>query len=196
MVEDLRPHWWFLVPPVSLLVLALLVAIVAKATVDNDILSLFTVVLVLAALVWFVYRYAFWTTTNFAVTSKRLIYRTGIIAKRGIEIPLDRVNTVFFNQSIFERMLGAGDLTIESAGENGTQKFSDISHPNELQSIIYAEMEADQARTLAGAGSGNMGGGQAQSVPQQIEELDSLRQRGIISDAEFQAKKANLLDRM
>ena len=54
----------------------------------------------------------------------------GVLAKQGIEIPLERVNTVFFNQAIFERMLGAGDLTIESGGETGTAEVH--RHPQAL----------------------------------------------------------------
>src|SRR5690606_9212719 len=82
--------------------------------------------LVLGALVWTGVTYARWATTHFVVTTDRLIYRHGVLAKKGIEIPLERVNTVFFSQSIIERMLGSGDLVIESAGEQGRQSFSDV----------------------------------------------------------------------
>ena len=69
--------------------------------------------------IWLVVRYLKWITTNFVITSDRLIFRHGVVAKSGIEIPLERVNNVNFNQGIFERMLGAGDLLIESGGEDG-----------------------------------------------------------------------------
>jgi hypothetical protein len=36
----------------------------------------------------------------------------------------------------------------------------------------------------------------AQSIPQQIAELDELRKRGLLSDAEFEAKKQDLLGRL
>ena len=62
-------------------------------------------VLILGCLVWFGLRYSRWITTNFVVTTDRLIYRHGVLAKHGIEIPLDRVNTVFFRQSVFERIV-------------------------------------------------------------------------------------------
>ena len=76
------------------------------------------VAIVLSA-IWLIVRYLKWVTTNFVITNDRIIFRQGVIAKSGIEIPLDRVNNVNFNQSIFERMLGAGDLLIESGGEDG-----------------------------------------------------------------------------
>ena len=79
------------------------------------------------------YRYLTWATINFVITSDRVIYRSGLIAKHGIEIPLERVNNVSFRQGIFERMIGAGDLLIESGGEDGQQRFTDIRDPERVQ---------------------------------------------------------------
>ena len=124
-----------------------------------------------------------------------MIHRYGVVAKHGIEIPLERINTVFFNQSIFERLLGAGDLGIESAGERGAETFEDVRKPAIVQNEIYRQMEANSNR---------MYGGRQQpatqqaglSIPEQIEKLDELRKRGVISEQEFAAKKADLLNRM
>ena len=98
-----------------------------------------------SAVVWFVFRYAEWVTTNFVVTTDRVIYRSGVLAKHGIEIPLERINTVFFDQSIFERVLGRGRPAIESAGETGTE-FSDIRRPSFVQNEIYRQMEENENR--------------------------------------------------
>jgi len=76
---------------------------------------------VLIALASFVRRYLMWINTNFVLTTDRLIFKQGIVAKKGIEIPLERINTVFFHQTVFERMLRAGDLSIESGGESGKE---------------------------------------------------------------------------
>jgi len=98
---------------------------------------------VFAALVWFMQRYIRWVSTHFVLTSDRVIFRTGIIAKHGIEIPLERINTIFFHQRIFERMLGLGDLDIESASKDGAQRFNDIRNPSGVQNEIYQQMEAN-----------------------------------------------------
>ena len=110
------------------------------------------VALIVGSLLWFAYRYARWITTNFVVTSDRLVYRSGLIAKQGIEIPLERVNTVFFNQGVFERMLGAGDLSIESGGETGKQNFRDIRRPSAVQNEIYKQMELNNTRMYGAMG--------------------------------------------
>jgi uncharacterized membrane protein YdbT with pleckstrin-like domain len=164
----------------------------------GDVLAYLVIALILGNLVWFGIRYAKWVTTNFVVTSDRLIYRAGVVAKKGIEIPLERVNTVFFNQTIFERMLGAGDIAIESGGETGKQSFSDIRRPSLVQNEIYRQMEANNARMYGarvGVDASPAAAGGA-SIPDQIERLDDLRRRGVITEAEFAAKKEELLKRL
>ena len=101
------------------------------------------------------------------------------------------MNDISFHQSLFERLLGAGDLVIESAGERGQQPFTDIPRPARVQNEIYRQIELAQSRS-----ADRMSGRRELSVPEQLEKLDELRQRGVISQAEFDAKKAQLLDRM
>ena len=60
---------------------------------------------------------------------------------RGIEIPLGRVNNVLFNQSLLERLIGAGDLLIESGGESGQQTFTDVRNPDRVQNSIHAAID-------------------------------------------------------
>jgi uncharacterized membrane protein YdbT with pleckstrin-like domain len=211
LVLDLRPHWLFLVPSGG----ALLAAVVGTLLVlvgwgpDGSVGSIMQVVCAVAVVgtaIWFGITYLRWTTTNFVLTSDRLISRVGIVAKEGLEIPLERINTVFSSQSVFERMVGAGDLAIESAGERGTQRFTDIRKPAIVQKEIYVQIEANENRKfdrMRGAADGGAAGadptqvqGAAPSITDQIEKLAELHQRGVLSDAEYQRKKAELLDRM
>ncbi|TSA53535.1 MAG: PH domain-containing protein [Actinobacteria bacterium] len=81
-----------------------------------------------------------WRRTHFVLTNQRVIFRSGIVARTGIEIPLIRVNNINFHQSIFERMIGAGDLLIESGGEDGMEVFNNIRDPEQVQSFIQRAM--------------------------------------------------------
>lgn len=191
VVLDLRPHWWFLAGPVAVLLLALALAIFLSAADVADWLLLASLALAAVALLWFLVRYARWATTNFVVTTDRLVYRSGVVAKHGREIPLERVNDITFNQTVFERLIGAGDLLIESGGERGQQSFADIRRPARVQNEIYRQIELAQGRT-----ADRMAGRRELSVPEQLEKLDELRQRGVISQADFDTKKAQLLERM
>jgi uncharacterized membrane protein YdbT with pleckstrin-like domain len=199
VILDLRPHWAFFVGRALVLLLAVAALIAAAVLGAPDPALLLLGVVVLIALFRVVTRYAVWTTSEFGVTTDRLILRSGVVSKRGIEIPLERVNTVFFSQRLRERLLHYGDLVVESGGERGRQVIADVPHPERVQSVIHGAME-DEEDTREGAPPADRTTaattGDRESVLDQIDRLDQLRQRGVISQAEFDAKKAQLLERL
>jgi uncharacterized membrane protein YdbT with pleckstrin-like domain len=139
----------------------------------------------------------------FVLTTDRIINREGVISKRGTDIPLDRVNTVLFSQGPLERLVGAGDLTVESASETGANHFENVRRPNVVQKEIYTQMEANENRKFDRMGAAGHAAAPApvdatkqHTIPEQIDQLAELHQRGVLSDAEFARKKAELLDRM
>lgn len=192
VLVDVRPHWRFLVKPLlALLVLgAILVVLGPVLAVALPGIIAAGALTALAAL-WFIVRWVRWSNEHFVVTSQRLIHRKGVIAKSGMEVPLERVNNIAFNQTAMERVMGSGDLLIESGGESGQQHFRDIPRPGQVQQKIYAAMEALEDTT-----ADRMAGGRGLSPVEQLEKLHDLAQRGVISDAEYQAKRARLLEQM
>ena len=200
VILDLHPHWWFLVPRGALL-LAVLVfggyGLSLGSSSSDKAVKVGAAVIVLGALLYFVMKVFTWLSTDFVVTSERCIYRSGIFTKKGVEIPLDRINTVFFNQGVFERIIRAGDIGIESAGENSRQEFSDIYNPVMVQTTIYRQMEQYENRRQDRLGSVVRGnspqGAVSLSVAEQLEKLEQMKDRGSLTDAEFQAQKAKLL---
>jgi uncharacterized membrane protein YdbT with pleckstrin-like domain len=191
VVLDLRPHWWYLSSPVALVVIALIAAIASAAASAPQALSIALVVVLVASLAWLLVRYAKWTTTSFVLTSHRLVHRSGVLAKAGREIPLDHINDISYHQTVFDRLIGAGDLVIESAGQRGQEVFPDLPKPGLIQNEIYRQIDAGKSKM-----ADRMAGRRELSIPEQIEKLDELRQRGVITQAEFNAKKAQLLERM
>ena len=197
VVLDLRPHWSFFLGRALLLLLAVAALIAVAVTDVNDVLLLVVGALVLVALARLVARYAVWTTSEFVVTTDRLVLRSGVVSKRGIEIPLERVNTVFFSQRLRERLLRYGDLVVESGGERGRQVIADVPHPERVQAVIHGAMEDEEDAQAAARGDRTTTvGTDRESVLDQIDRLDQLRQRGVISQAEFETKKAQLLERL
>jgi uncharacterized membrane protein YdbT with pleckstrin-like domain len=194
IILDLRPHWWRLVKPVVVTLLAIVAEIVVLSMNlhgNARVADIPLAAVAVAAIIWLIAAWLRWTNTQFIVTSDRLISRTGVLAKRGREIPLDRLNDISFHQSIFERIIGSGDLMIESAGEQGQEVFGDIRRPSYVQNEIYRQIDASKDRDAARHYS------QRELSPlEQIDKLDELRQRGVISQAEFDAKKAQLLDKL
>lgn len=213
---DLRPHWWyfaknFLFGFVLLLGLIFIGYLPDGSSSSNsgttDVLNyslqkLGFYVWIFIVLIWFVVlaaAYLQWIFTLFVVTSDRIIYRSGVIAKNGIEIPLERLNNINFDQTIFERLIGAGTLIIESAGEEGRSVFKDVRHPDAVQQEINRCRELNDRKTARYATEGleSVGGSSAGlSVPEQIEKLAQLRDQNVITEAEFIEKKQKLLDQM
>ena len=196
IVLDLHPHWIMLARSVALLVV---VTVFGGWVVwgwdptgtTGTVVRWITAIAVLASLLYFLVEWAKWVTTNFVVTTDRCIYREGLIAKRGIEIPHDRINTVFFEQGFLDRILRAGTLMIESAGEHGLQTFEDVRNPIRVQQALYQEMEDNENRKFDRA---RPPATSTASVADELQKLASLRDSGALSDEEFEAQKSRLLN--
>ena len=198
---DLRPHWWFFGKQILSGVPLLVAFFLVLALTDGGLRTFFVyawIALLVVWLGWLVIKYFDWTFTYFVVSNERVIFRTGVIAKRGVEIPLARINNINFSQSVWERVIGAGDLSIESAGRDGQSTFSDVRHPDGVQQEIYRVMEEHERRRASWAAPTivHQGAAPEASIPDQIESLARLRDQGAITDAEYEAKKQQLLDRM
>lgn len=187
IIIDAHPHWWMFSGVVTRLVLAIVIAVVAVKRFDNDAVNYAGIALIVIALAHLAIVYVKWRTTDFVLTSDRLVTRSGVLGRQTHEIPLERINDLTCHQSIFERIIHAGDLLIESAGERGQETFANLADPFAVQNTIHKAIEATTAPRIAARGD---------SIPDQIDKLDELRQRGVISQAEFDDKKRRLLERM
>lgn len=188
VVVDVRPHWWYLAGPVAALAVVIAGGVAALVESAPTWADWVTAALLVVAVLWLVGRYLRWVSTRLIVTSTRIIERRGIFGRSGREIPLSALTDIGYHQSIFERIIGAGDVLIESAGRDSQEVFPDLPHPGAIHNEIYAQM---QARRM-GAG-GPTGAPAPPTIPEQIGQLDQLRRRGVITEEEFAAKKAQIL---
>jgi membrane protein YdbS with pleckstrin-like domain len=200
LIVELRPHWIALVGPVAVTVL-LVAGWVGALTLapDDGFLRSLTIWggtgLALFVFVFYpVRKFVAWVTSYFVVTSDRIIHREGWIAKRSMEIPLEAINDVRFNQGVFERMIGAGDLVISSASEFGRQVFGDIRNPEEVQKTIYHQGELNKERMYRGGPTAQTGPPPAApSTMTELERLAKLRDDGVLTQAEFEEQKKKIL---
>jgi uncharacterized membrane protein YdbT with pleckstrin-like domain len=196
LVLDLRPHWIALARAV---LIALVVAVAWFLLLRNlpdgttgDVLRWIILGVGVILLIWYALRdLVEWLTSNFVVTTDRVIHREGFIAKRSMEIPLEAINDVRFQQGIFERIIGAGTLVIHSASEAGRQEFADVRDPEMVQKTIYHQGELNQQR-MRGTGAVVP---QAPSMTTELQRLADLRERGVLTEDEFQEQKARILGR-
>jgi len=195
IVLDLRPHPIALAGAilVTILIIVAWILLLTHLPGTGTTRDVFRYLIIGAGLVLFVIyplrRLIQWLTSNFVVTNERVIHRQGFIAKTSMEIPLDRIQNVKFRQGVFERIIGAGSLIIESAGERGTNVFSDIRHPESVQKVIYEHAEA---RTREMQGGAPMAA-PTPSMTEELQRLADLRDRGAITEQEYQTHKARLL---
>lgn len=205
VVLDLKPHWWFFVKHVVTGVGLLAVFVLWLGPAGESRWLGYPVGLALVVWAgWLLHRYLVWTYTHFVVTDRRVIARSGIVTKRGTEIPLDRINNIDFSQRIWERVIGAGDLGVESAGKDGQSHFENVRHPDLVQQEIYRQMEANarrkaswqQERPASAPAPTPAPAPAATGIADQIEQLARLRDAGRITAQEYDAKKAELLQRM
>lgn len=201
LVLDLRPHWIALVWPVAqtlLIAAAITAALVYLPDSWPSWMRWTAVVLgVVAFFAWPARKIVAWATSHFVVTTHRVIRREGWFAKRSKEIPLEKVSDVTFDQSVFDRIIGAGTLVIESPGEFGQERFVDVRDPENVQKAIYEVAERALRRISApddyAAAAFAPPIEAPVSVADELTKLDRLRDEGVLTDEEFAEQKARLL---
>lgn len=176
----------------------MIVIVVAVALVLTGILLPFApivlivaVVLVLIPILSFLREYADWRSEEYLVTTMRVIQAEGVINKHVIDSSLEKVNDVVLTQSFLGRMLDYGDIEILTASEIGVNKLEKIARPVKFKTEMLNQKEAlgldDRSPRRPAAAS---------DIPSMISELDELRKQGVLSEEEFQQKKAQLLSKM
>ena len=198
IVTIFRPHWKLLVLPTIWLILLSALWGTVIWYFDTGIWGF---VVYLPFVLWFVaYPLLLWRAMLYVLTSERLMTRHGLISKSGIEIPLESITNVNFSQTVLERIIGAGDLLVESAGTSGQSRFRDIPHPDRFQTELYRIREE---RSLYLGGRGRVAPQIKESTKrggvhnaEAIQRLAELHAQGHVTDEEFESKRRQLLDEM
>src|SRR6056297_155689 len=193
VLTQFRPHWKVLLPAIGWAMLLAAIAGFAAAALPERwspnwsfgwsfgiALALWLAVSAKALLAWY--------ATNYVLTTERIVVRRGLVARTGTEIPLENIVNVLFSQRVIERVLGYGDVLIESAGSQGQSRLKDIPDPEAFQSEVYS---AREKRTMHFSGRGEPSG--PRDVVSQLEALADLRERGHLTDEEFEQSKARLM---
>lgn len=197
-----RQHWIQLVPvgfTDLLIVAALLVAGSLLSPVTSGIGLGIAAVLSLVPLAHLVRRTVWWWNEQYIVTNRRVVQVEGILDKNVIDSSLEKVNDVVLRQSAFGRMLDFGDIEILTGSEIGVNELTHIHKPIRFKTEMLnqkeglGEIDAFETRAKRVLASEPPTSG---DIPELIAELDELRKRDVISQAEFDKKKKELLDRL
>lgn len=190
-----RQHWFILFRSVFLEIVLFVILITAGIllTVLFPQLKFYPVILaIVLCLVPFIGALRdimIWSNREYIITNRRVIQIAGVFNKDITDSSLDKVNDVKMDQSALGRLFNFGDIEILTASELGANVFRYISSPVKFKTaMLNAKEELEHGKTDAVE--------PATDVPTQIYRLDQLRQKGVISEEEFQAKKKDLLAKM
>ena len=151
VVVTTRTHPKVLLLPLLVLVLALAVAAYVNRLGEGSAADIsHLVVWILAGLVifwWVVRPVVAWATTHYTFTNRRFIKRSGLIAKQGRTIPLNRISGVDFEIGVIDRLFGCGTLVVSDASEEGRVELHDIPRVEQVQLKV-----SDELHRLAGQG--------------------------------------------
>lgn len=139
-----HPHWKMLLLPYLVLVVTAAVGIYLAVLADGQswrgIAWSVIGAVALIVIAWlFLVPFVRWRTTHFVMTTDRVMSRSGVLNRTGLDIPLTRVNSVRFEHGLVDRMVGCGTLIIESASDEPL-KFSDIPKVESIHSLLYREI--------------------------------------------------------
>jgi uncharacterized membrane protein YdbT with pleckstrin-like domain len=186
-----RQHWFVLFSTILLEVILtlVLVAAVIAATVFYPIVA-FGFILVLVPLIGMIRDILIWYNRQYIVTNRRVMQVSGVINKNVVDSSLEKVNDVKMSQSFFGRLFDYGDVEIMTASELGVNLFKRIGDPVKFKTAML------NAKEKLGFDENQIHLQQADDIPSLIARLDELRKQGIVSEEEFQKKKAELLAKM
>ena len=131
-----------------------------------------------------------WSNRQFVITNRRVIQLSGVFNKNVTDSNLEKVNDVKMEQTFLGRLFGYGDIEILTASELGVNLFQRIDEPIRFKTAMLNAKEAydREVPEVAPAVS--------RSIPDMIAQLDILRKEGILTEEEFQQKKADLLSKL
>jgi uncharacterized membrane protein YdbT with pleckstrin-like domain len=189
-----RQHGFVLFSNILLEILLILLiiagVIAAQAFFPLVPLVSFGYILVLVPLAGMIRDILIWSNRQYIVTNRRVVQVSGVLSKDVVDSSLEKVNDVKMSQSFFGRLFNYGDIEILTASEIGVNNFRYISNPVGFKTAML------NAKENMGFDEMGVHSQPAEDVPAMIAKLDELRKKGILSEAEFQEKKSDLLAKM
>ncbi len=193
-----RPHWLTLTGPFIITLIGSAIGIVISLYVLS--IGAYGLSIDFAFLGYFIYKIKERKNNLWAVTNLRVIDEFGVFSNNTKESPLDKINNVTYHQSFWGKIFGYGNVQIQTAAEVGSTDYFSVEHPMELKDSItrmQEEYKQNQVTRQASAMAGAMLTGQQgykMDVAAELEKLHELKLRGILTEEEFSARKAKILN--
>ncbi|HEX9513591.1 MAG TPA: PH domain-containing protein [Puia sp.] len=157
-------------------------------------------------ILFFLVKYYTWKVNIWVVTNFRVIDETGLLSHYAKESPLDKINNVSYDQTVAGRLFNYGHVEIQTAAEVGATDYFNVNHPKRLKDTITAAQSAykelqfsNQALQMAAVlhsakGPAASAGANAPAIAVELEKLFELKQKGALSEEEYNQAKNRLLN--
>lgn len=150
----------------------------------------------------FAIRYLAWKVNIWVVTNYRVIDESGLVSHYAKESPLDKINNVSYDQTLWGRLFNFGHVEIQTAAQLGSTDYFNVNHPRRLKDTItaaqadYKHLEfGNQAAKMAAAFGATGSATPSQNlVAAELEKLFELKMKGALSEDEYNRAKARLLN--
>ncbi len=132
-------HWIVMVYPLLISLIIFGLFILLYSVIANA--SFWIIIIGLLSFSYFGYKYLERRFDIWVVTNLRILDEQGVFSISAKESPLEKINNVTYHQSLAGRMLGFGDIEIQTAAEMGATTYRKIAKPNELKDAITTLQE-------------------------------------------------------
>ncbi|SRR5579871_44945 len=160
----------------------------------------YTWIISLIAIIYFLIKYFEWRVNIWVVTSGRVIDESGLFRHYAKESPLEKINNVSYDQTLWGRILNFGHVEIQTAAEAGATDYYNVNHPKRLKDTItqaqsdFENFKAVNQATQMATALGVRGGNSSQNISAELEKLFELKQKGVLSEDEYAKAKNKLLN--
>ena len=151
VVRHLHPHWLTVFWPIVWLLVLVGAASFGMAAIPAGrqqgvfrlaVLGLALVLLLVVVLAPLLR----WRSTHYVITTHRVLFRSGVLARHGRDIGLSRITDVSYHQTLWQRLVSSGTVEIESAGERGTTVLERIPDSDSVAQLLNHMIEEDADR--------------------------------------------------
>ncbi len=195
IILELHPHSLTLAIPLLITLAGIIVG-----TFVTSWAGIWGILIIILFVAFLAYKYMVRRNNIWVVTSLRVIDEEGVFTNHSKESPLDKINNISYTQTFWGKIFGYGNIEIQTAAEIGSTTYTMVEKPRLLKDTITQMQEAyknsqieRQANELAQAIVGQQK--EKKDVAMELEKLFELKQKGILTEEEYQQQKTKLLGR-
>jgi uncharacterized membrane protein YdbT with pleckstrin-like domain len=143
-----RQHWSIVAPALVAITVVGVAAVVGVLLVPRHVggvdvggaRAVAATVIAVVAVVLVAARYLRWRFTRYVLTTRRILLERGVLSRDVESIALDRIQNTIIHRPLGDRIIGAGNIEIESAGRDGTEQLVRVPRSEQFYARLLQAM--------------------------------------------------------